>query len=162
MISENLSRKIAVVREGLLADPEGLIAGDLKAGTVASAPSGASAALAGYYDFLVEVDGARCGSIDLWSSGELRDKQYVVQSLPGGRESWVSIGQVLYEPLVLNLESGKVSQVSGQPTEDAEIRELETLETFLDEFVFGPRYAEIVPDADQEEWFQLLEKLALL
>ncbi len=35
------------------------------------------------------------------------------------------------------------------------------LDTFLEDFVFGPRYAEIVPDADQEEWFQLLVKLGL-
>ena len=58
-----------------------------------------------YRDFLSVCNGGRYGSIDLWSNELILDNQYRVTELDGENEKWFCIGQVLYEPLVVKLDT---------------------------------------------------------
>lgn len=156
-MNEKIKKKIALVRERLEGDPGGLVAGELRPGRpdIAVSPDGSAT----YYEFLSEANGARCGSIDLWSAEEIPGKQFMTVALPGGGDRWLSIGQVVYEPLVIDRKTGDVAIFQQGPPMGLPGAEQGDLDRFLDESVFGPRYAEIIPDSHDEEWFQILQEL---
>lgn len=115
-----------------------------------------------YYEFLRECNGARCGSIDLWSAEILLKNQYRVTEIPGGEDNWICIGQILYEPTVINKMDGKVYRFYQGHETDMPADCFGIFDEFLMRYVFGENYAEIIPDADEEEWYQFLKKINLL
>ena len=58
-----------------------------------------------YISFLRECNGGRFGIVDLWSYGELPNKQFRIGKY---KDSWLEIGQILYEPLLINKKVGKL------------------------------------------------------
>lgn len=115
-----------------------------------------------YIEFLKECDGARCGAIDFVSFDEIPDIQYRVTDIPGGNDVWICIGQILYEPLVINKTDGNVYLYYQGHEDEVQPKSFGSFDYFLMEYVFGKKYAEIIPDADQEEWYQFLKKLKLV
>lgn len=114
-----------------------------------------------YYDFLKECDGASCGSIDFWNSEMVLNEQYKVTDMPGGRENWFCIGQILYEPIVLNKTDTKVYRFYQGFEDGIELDCFGDFDDFLLEYVFGDKYAKIIPEAYEDEWYRLLKKLNL-
>ena len=112
-----------------------------------------------YRDFLSVCNGGRYGSIDLWSNELILDNQYMVTELDGGNENWFCIGQVLYEPLVVKLDTEDIYLFYQGYENEIEGRCFGNLDIFLDNYVFGKKYAEIIPDAEDEEWYMFLNKL---
>ncbi|MFD0590086.1 hypothetical protein ACFQZE_19065 [Paenibacillus sp. GCM10027627] len=113
-----------------------------------------------YYEFLTESDGARFGAIDLWSFDGLSSHQFRLSEFFGGTERWLEVGQVLYEPLVIEKNSGQVycfyqghPDMVGQPLGDFNF--------FLFNYAFGRKYEELVPGAHLEEWYQFLRRIGL-
>lgn len=112
-----------------------------------------------YRDFLSVCNGGRYGSIDLWSNELILDNQYRVTELDGSNENWFCIGQVLYEPLVVKLDTEDIYLFYQGYENEIECRCFENFDIFLDNYVFGKKYAEIIPDAEDEEWYIFLNKL---
>lgn len=115
-----------------------------------------------YCDFLCLCNGARCGSIDLWSDEVIADNQYKVLELDGGVRRWVCIGQVLYEPLVMEKETEEVYLFYQGFENEIDGKKLGKFNTFLYEYVFGERYNELIPDANKEEWYLFMKKMNFL
>lgn len=60
-----------------------------------------------YEEFLKVCNGGRFGSIDLWSSEIFLDNQYRIINIEGESNNCFCIGQVLYEPIVIKLDTEK-------------------------------------------------------
>ena len=115
-----------------------------------------------YCDFLNVCNGGRFGAIDLWSNELVSNNQYRVTDIVGGNENWFCIGQVLYEPLVVNLDTEDIYLFYQGCENDIEAKCFGNLDSFLSDYVFGKKYAEIIPDAEEEEWYIFLNKINLI
>lgn len=111
-----------------------------------------------YYEFLIECNGAYCGSIDLWNSDMLLKSQYRVKDFPGGKDNWVCIGQILYEPIAINKIDGNVYRFYQGYESDIKPDCFGCFDDFLTMYVFGNKYADILPNAEDEEWYKFLMK----
>jgi hypothetical protein len=142
-----LKKKLEICRLKLIGDPDGYVVGNI-AGSISNidCPSGH------WLTFFELANGGRFGEIDLWGFEELNNNQYYCEDLPGGENEWLIIGQVLYEPLAISKTSGLVVLF----VRCAEPQTLGTTAQFMNDYVFGPRYAELIPDVETSKWWQLL------
>jgi hypothetical protein len=92
-------------------------------------------------------DGGRFGVVDLWSGSELMGNQFRVTE----PEKYVEIGQVLYEPLLMD----KDSQVYW--SKDEVLRSLGSFDCFLRDYVFGSGYLALSATADDPWWSLMLQ-----
>lgn len=160
-MNDNLKCIIKTVRSELNKEPSSIIIGKLGNAIINEEING-NFKIQSYYDFLKECNGARCGSIDLWSFEMLLKNQYRVTEIPGCKDTWLCIGQILYEPIVVNKIEGKVYRFYQGHETDISADCLGSFEEFLMMYVFGNKYAEIIPDADKEGWYQFLQKINLI
>ncbi len=161
-MKDSLVQKIRQVRDALSANPAGPVIGDLPGGPAPSAlkAAGGAAKLGAYAEFLEQADGARCGSVDFWSLGELDGNQYRLDGI-ADPATHLCVGQVLYEPLLIEKSSGNTF-VAHHLTEELQPTPLGPFADFLDADVFGPRYPSLVDGGEQDEWFLLLTELRLV
>ena len=160
-MTEQLKQIIQAVKSELDKDPNGIIAGKINEGNTIKADNYDSA-LQIYFDFLNECNGASFGAIDLFEIEILEKHQFVVTGIPGGKENWFCIGQILYDPLLFNKNDLKL-YLFYRDNEDVDPADcLGYLDDFLMNYVFGAKYADIIPDSDNDEWYQLLKKLKLV
>lgn len=144
-----LRSRIAQIRSAVEADPEGIVAGEVR-----PPYPHASTGVPLWDQFLAEADGGRFGSIDIWPAADLAQNQFYTSEVQGGSEGWLVIGQVLYEPLMLSRETGNV-MVHPQ-TGDA--RSLGSVDHFLAHHVFGAGYADLVLGGEQDGWWEILRR----
>ncbi len=150
---------IGKVKEKLVAEPDSIIYGELNEGNTGIKFD--NDYLKQYFEFLKESDGARCGAVDLWSFNELSLHQSRVSDFLGGTEKWIEVGQVLYEPLVIEKYSGQVYYFyQGHPARVGQT--FGDFNYFLLNYVFGRRYEELVPDAHLEDWYQFLKRFNII
>ena len=160
-MTEQLKQIIQTVKSELDKDPNGIIAGKINEGNTSKADN-YDPALQIYFDFLNECNGASFGAIDLFETEILEEHQFVINGIPAGEENWFCIGQILYEPLLFNKNDLKV-YLFYRDNEDVDPADcLGYLDDFLMNYVFGAKYADIIPDADNDEWYQLVKKLKLV
>lgn len=114
-----------------------------------------------YCDFLDVCNGARCGIVDLWSNENIKNNQYRVTDLVGGSDKWVCIGQILYEPLVFNLDDENVYLFYQEHESEMQGRCFGEFDSFLLNYIFGRQYKELVPDVIDDEWYSFLKGLNL-
>lgn len=152
-MTPDLRAAIARARAALSERRDGVTIGKLPPGGAAPETTEPEKTL---YEFLAEVNGGRYGGIDLWSVKEIVANEPVADALPGGRSAWLPIGQVLYEPLVLSRADGQVflAREAGD-TEFHQMIPLGPVDSFLADFVFGRRYAELIPDSEADRWYNL-------
>lgn len=150
-MNSNLKLLIKSVKKSLEIEPNNMMIGDLNEGW-----NEVNNFI--HLSYLSEFNGGRCGSIDLWSMDKLSSNQYRLSAL--NQNEWLEIGQVLYEPLVLNKTSGEVYLMD----EDVEKKKasFKDIEYFLSNYVFGQRYKEIIPEGEKDEWYIFLEKFNLI
>lgn len=148
-MNESLRTKMAQVKEKLDADPAGVIAGEFRPSTTSVATG-----IACWDQFLAVTNGGRFGSIDIWSTDEIDQNQFYTSQMPGGSSAWLVVGQVLYEPLAV---SRKTHEIVLHP-QNGSPKNLGEIDQFLMHNVFGEGYADIVPDVEQEEWWQVIHK----
>lgn len=159
-MNDKLKEIIHTVKLELSKDPSLILIGKLHDGSE-NAGENENHNIQHYYDFLKESNGARCGSIDFWSAELLKKNQYRVLDIPGGENEWICIGQILYEPLVLNKNDFKIYRFY-QGCEDVVQGDcFGDFDYFMLNYVFGTKYLDIVPNAEDDGWFQLLKKLFL-
>lgn len=68
----------------------------------------------------------------------------------------------MYEPLVVKLDTEDIYLFYQGYENEIEVKCFGNLDTFLNDYVFGKKYAEIIPDAEEEEWYIFLDKLNLI
>lgn len=153
-MDSQLKRTIDQVKEVLMQDHDSIVYGQLHAGIgyiLSDFPH-----LRQYYDFLGISNGARCGVIDLWSYEKLNKNQYRMTSWVNDVSDWLEVGQILYEPLVINRKSGLLYVLK----EEEYIKEEENIgewNDFLFNYVFGDKYYSIAAGVD--DWWLLLKRL---
>ncbi|MDQ0178362.1 hypothetical protein [Bacillus chungangensis] len=162
-MNDTLKTIIEKMRAALESDPDGLIIGKFRSGKEIDS-SIFKDATKEYADFLAISNGARCGSIDLFPFEIMSESQSfldLLENLEDAQEQWIYIGQVLYDPIIINKINGFVYHFyEGLPLEKREC--YGTFEEFLINYVFGKRYSEIIPDANNDEWYQLLKRLQII
>ncbi|WP_145045803.1 hypothetical protein [Paenibacillus xylanexedens] len=154
-MNSQLKRTIDQVKEVLMQDHDSIVYGQLHSGLGYTLPSDFPH-LRQYYDFLGISNGARCGVIDLWSYEELKKNQYRMTSWVNDVSDWLEVGQILYEPLVINRKSGLLYVLK----EEEYIKEEENIgecDDFLFNYVFGDKYYSIAEGVD--DWWLLLKRL---
>ncbi|MBU5354914.1 hypothetical protein KQI74_21690 [Paenibacillus barcinonensis] len=155
-MDKQLHNLITRVKIKLEAEPKGIIYGEFYKGNTDIKSS--DKVLKPYFEFLGVTDGARCGVMDFWSFNELGSHQYRIADLIGGLEKWIEIGQILYEPLVIDKHSGEVFCFE-QGYQISTDKSLGDFNYFISNYVFGPKYKEFVPDVDLDDWFQFLKRI---
>jgi hypothetical protein len=153
-MNKELSILLKELRLELKDEPTSMIYADMSKGNKSILDDYGNVQL--YFDFLKECDGARFGAVDLWSFSELSEHQFRIIELVGETENWLEIGQVLYEPLVIEKSTGLVYLFKQSDPETLE-RSFGEFDDFLLHYVFGRKYGDIVPDAEiDDEWYQFL------
>ncbi|WP_421662224.1 hypothetical protein [Lysinibacillus telephonicus] len=151
---EDIKSIIENMKKCLKEDPSSIVFGELNDG-IGEINEAAILKLGKYYDFLSLTNGARCGDIDFWSYNDLEKNQYVLSDIQDERESWLSIGQILYEPLLINKFDGIVYEFI---VDDGSMNSFGELEFFLKNYVFGPSYCKVIPNSENDDWFLFLKK----
>ena len=159
-MNEALKEIINRIKQELHDRPDGVIAGEINNGFKGDMITD-NPVVYKYFEFLKETNGASFGDIDFYDYDRILKYQFRVLSIPGGEDKWFCIGQILYEPMVLNKTDSKVyrfyqgfeSSISGTC--------FGYFDDFLKDYVFGKKYADIIPDAEDDEWYQLLKKIKL-
>ena len=144
---------IAKVSNTLDADPASIVAGELRTGV-----SNPSSGVAEWDSFLSDVNGGRFGSFDIWSVEELQMNQVFASAMPGGEDHWLVIGQMIYEPIGVNRKSGEIVCFP----EGREVIELGDVRSFVADFLLGNSYAKVIPNSEQDEWWQVLRSSSVL
>ncbi|MEL7498759.1 MAG: hypothetical protein AAFN77_14215 [Planctomycetota bacterium] len=145
-MENDLREMISHLRTALNARDDGPRVGNIPAGNANS-----NVEISVWCDVLKECDGGRFGSIDLWSSSELPSYQGQMLDVDDP-DNYLIVGQILYEPVAINKATGVLHWLpTGAPS-----TELGNPDRFLRHFVFGSGYAEVIPDVDQEPWWQFL------
>jgi len=158
-MNEEITKIIDCLKEGLKEDPSSIVYGKLNDGITGIDEEAGSLQIGKYYDLLRITNGARCGDIDLWSYGELERNQYVLSDMQDEEESWLSIGQILYEPLIMNRFDGNVYKLD----EDGNtMNGFGELDFFLKNDVFGSGYCKLIPDSEQDDWFLFLKEKRII
>ena len=152
-----IKNKIEKAKEILDLDPNAPIIGEMVNSTISTESLKKYSQWSEYCEFLQLVNGARCGSIDLWSLDELESNQYMVEHLANDCSSWICVGQILYEPLLLQKGTNQLLLFLSENDKNGE--KLGTFDTFLEKVVFGTEYKKYVEDGELDEWWGLINKL---
>jgi hypothetical protein len=148
-----INRRLAVLSARLNEAPASIVAGEIAAPLEGDAPE------LGRWPELVALlsaaNGARLGSVDLWSSDEIAGKQYVLEGTALQPGEWVVFGQLLYEPLCVNAEGDVILVPAGQAPE-----ELGSLSSTVGSLL-SSAYYRLVEDGEKDEWFELLREVGL-
>ncbi|MFC4254647.1 hypothetical protein GRI97_04370 [Altererythrobacter xixiisoli] len=143
-MNETLLNRIVELRARLAAEPAAPLFGDIPAGSV-NPQTGSPL----WDDFLRVADGARFGSVDLFSSSEISGKQFYLQ----GRTDALVIGQILYLPLILDKNTGCLALMR-----DDTIVDLGPCDPFIETFLLGPRYVEIEESFVDDDWCTIVSR----
>ncbi len=154
-MNDNLIRIINLAKQKLKERSRSILFGDLANGE-GHIPDSLSCPI--YCEFLKVCNGARCGDIDFWSTNDLLQNQFYVVNMKGGQDVWLCIGQVLYEPLMLNKQDEKVYLFRKDELDSTPIFCFESFIDLMENYVFGEGYRDIVPNAENDEWYIFLKE----
>ncbi len=157
-MNNDIKTIIDCLKEGLKGDPSSIVFGKLNDG-IGEVNEETRLKLGKYYDFLSLTNGARCGEIDLWSYSELEKNQYVLSDIQDEKESWLSIGQILYEPLLINRFDGNVYEFI---VDDGSKSCFGELDFFLKNYVFGSSYCKVIPNSEKDDWILFLKENGII
>lgn len=110
-----------------------------------------------YYEFLSNFDGARFGTIDLWSYNELLKKQFIIEGFVEKQYDWLVIGRINDDPLFMNKKSGEIFLYDLYKMEVFE--ELGDLSNFLTHYGFGDGYKKFILNVSNNEWYKFIKEL---
>lgn len=167
MLSDTNSLRVRQLRSRLEAYPDEFCIYTVSTGIPTDIARGLPRIAIEYQEFLEESDGAAFGVIYLAKHNELPELQHLFAlRSPSHALEWSCIGHVLNEPLAIEISSGTIILVHtlyGKPETLPHIAELcQGLDSFLSDYVFGPRYKEIAPDVATDDWWNLLQQLGWL
>lgn len=158
-MNDHLKNILNRVRERLESNPKGIVIGQIRNSCNDPGIEDRNSVLAEYIEFLKECDGASFGEIDIFSLSELSRNQFYVETLKGGKEDWLFIGLILYEPIVINKTSGNVYRLYRDVITSTPEESFGSFNNFLVEFALGQKYLDIVPVDHEDEWMSFLRRL---
>ncbi|NGP61481.1 hypothetical protein L3476_16525 [Paenibacillus thiaminolyticus] len=161
-MNDVLKNTISRVKEKLENNPEGILIGQIRKGNPNPEVEDRREVLVEYIEFLKECDGASFGEIDIFPSHELSRNQFYVEMLDRGKEDWLFIGLVLYEPIVINKTNGYVYRFYRDTLINTPEECFGSFDNFIMEYVLGKKYVDLVPVNQGDEWMTLLSEMNLL
>lgn len=152
-MNDSLKLRIEHLRAALERRDDGVTFGEFRAGRKAPSREALNPLHAAFLDL---SDGGRFGAVDLWSTDELEENQFRAQAKPGGADSWLEIGQIVYEPIFLRRSDSTVHlpQFRGGAAHTTM-----NFDTFLEDYVFGNKYAQLYDGAGEERWHTFLSSV---
>jgi hypothetical protein len=105
--------------------------------------------------WLAEMNGGTCGVFDFWSLDQLLLEQRVLSILDFSPVRFVYFGQWIYNPLLLERESGTV--ICIDPVSSIRLHDFGLFDDFMLTIVFGIGYKDYDPDGGNSEWYRLVE-----
>lgn len=145
-INDELRETIKQLRSSLQALDDGPRIGEIRLGC-----KDARCEVSSWREVLAECDGGRFGAIDLWSAEELPSYQQTMLPVENS-SNFLIVGQILYEPIAI--ERG--TEILHWLPVGSQAVALGTGAHFLSYYVFGAGYRELIPDVEQERWWQFL------
>ena len=112
-----------------------------------------------YRSFIQFCNGARFGDIDLWGVEEILENQFYIKE---HIDVLVCIGQILYEPIIVNKANGNIYLFDYDNNTIRYDIEFGSFNNFINEFIFGVGYEEIIPDIQSDEWYNFLKKIGVI
>jgi hypothetical protein len=159
-MNTQLLQTIALVKKELDKNPASIIFAQLKSGIKIG--DAEIEKIGVYSEFLEITNGARFGAIELWSYDDPKRNQFVLYDRQNSNESVISIGQILYEPLILDISDQSVYTFKQDDDSDIPMTFIGDFDYFLSNYVFGERYGEIIPDYDSDEWILFLKNIKII
>ena len=157
-MNEELNGVIMKVKERLSLEPSSVVIGKFNEGI--DLKNSPAIELNDYKEILEKFNGGRFGSIDLWSYSNLEQNQFRISEIEDQEEKWLEIGQILYEPLLLNKQSKSVYLFD---TNEEKLHFLDyDIFLFLKNKIFGLDYSEVIPDYESDPWYNFLQKIDLV
>jgi len=139
-MNQSTIKRIAVIRGILRADPATVVAGDLRPGS-----HNPSSGVQTWDEFLAIMNGGSQGAFDIWSNEELPENQFYATTMPGGRNRWLVIGQLLYEPIALNRATAEIRYFP----EAGDSVVFGDIDRFVGDILLGNKYCQVVPKGDR-------------
>ncbi|SFE97245.1 hypothetical protein SAMN04487969_110103 [Paenibacillus algorifonticola] len=161
-MNDTLKNIINKVKERLESNPDSILTGQIRKGNPNPNVENSSEISVEYIEFLQECDGASFGEIDLFPSSELSKNQFYVETLKGGKETWLFVGLILYEPIVINKTNGDVYRFYRDIPTNMPQECFGSFNNFLMEYAFGKKYMDIAAVDRDNDWTILLAELGLL
>lgn len=115
-----------------------------------------------YSEFLKVTDGARFGAIDFWSYDDLKRNQFVLHERQNSNGTLLSVGQILYQPLILDSADQSVYTFKQDDDLAIPLTFIGDFDDFLSTYVFGEKYQEIIPDYNGDEWILFLKTIKVI
>ncbi|WP_145045845.1 hypothetical protein [Paenibacillus xylanexedens] len=112
-----------------------------------------------YIDFIRDFNGATLGEIEIFPLEEAERNQFYVDHLIGGRTNWRFIGNILYEPLVINKNDGNVYRIYRDFDEDHPTESFGCFDEFLMNYALGKKYSSIIPFDSEDQWAKLINTI---
>jgi len=159
-MNTQLHQTLKLVKNELDKNPDSIVFAQLKPGI--KVEGRAMEKIGAYSEFLEVTNGARFGSIDFWSYDGLKKNQFVLHEQQNSKDSLISIGQILYEPLILDIIDQSIYTFKQDDDPDIPMTFISDFDYFLSNYVFGERYHEIIPDYDNDEWILFLKKMKII
>lgn len=148
-MNEELKNRLETLRKALSADPMGPIIGAIPPGN-----PGAATRSSHWNAFLNLSDGARFGSVDLFAERNLDANQFRLNELGAKASHHLIVGQVLYQPLLLDTELNELSLLD----DSANIIRLGPTDEVITTFFLGRRYVELSPVFAEDEWWDFIQQ----
>lgn len=115
--------------------------------------------LSEYQEFIKFSNGARFGSVDLWSLDDIPRNQFYISEYSN---IWTCVGQILYEPIVIDKKNAYIYLFDINTNYVSDKIKFGEFNNFLNEFVLGEQYSRIIPDADSDDWYLFLKKIGVV
>ena len=151
-MDQRIANRVTTLRLALENDPMGMVSGKL-------CPGDSSVSLPSQFRALEEclhcLNGGRIGVIDLWSAEDLPSNQFYLEHAGLASDRYLVFGQLLYEPLIVDAESGCVFMLQDEALEALE--GANSIEEFLS-LALSEDYARFVPDPESDRWIEFLKR----
>lgn len=159
-MNTELLQTFKLVKNELDKNPASIVFAQLKHGI--KFEEAAIEKIGAYSEFLEVTNGARFGAIDFWSYDDLGRNQFVLHERQNSNGSLIAIGQILYEPLVLDTVDKSVYTFKQDDDSALPMTFIGDFDHFLSHYVFGEKYQEIIPDYDSDEWILFLKEIKVI
>jgi len=113
-----------------------------------------------YHEFLGICDGARFLDVDFFGFRDVQRSRLLTPDINGGEALWLYVGQILYEPLLINRQDLKLYffSRSEQGYSEFPIKCFGGLDEFLLCYIFGEQYRDISINIENDEWYDFLQQ----
>lgn len=150
-MNDELRKRLNTLRKFLRSEPKAPLIGNIEEGL-----NDPSSGVQFWNDFLEVCDGARFGSVDIFSNKNLGTNQFRLVDIPKKYGDCLIVGQVLYQPVFLTKETLDLAILE----DDGEQKLLGSADQAILDYFLGKRYITLAPSLELDEWWEFIERVS--